>query len=288
MNWHKLSPAVLTILVFLLAQVLGAILVVVFGMLVSPDFSTVVESLTNGIMLESEQYNPTQVSFWSFTLTAADVLAVLICYLFLRYIRPLSADDFSSINWRKGLIGMAGCILAALSLSVMTEDVELPEMMEKLTIAMSHNTMGLLDLAIIGPIAEELIFRESIEGEMLRRGTKPWTAIGISAIAFGVMHGNLAQGLYAIPIGIILGIIYYKTGNIILTSILHIINNSIAAIQLRTVGGTADDVPLSEMLGSPLAAYIFMALSGVLGIVLIQLFWNTYHPCEMTKKNGLT
>ena len=265
MNWHKLSPAILTLLVFLLAQGAGTVLIVVTGLLTLPDLTTSFDS-----------------SLLPLTLMAVDILAVLICYFLLHNIRLVTWGDIVSISWRPGLLGIAGGMLGALSVSVLTDGMELPEMMQQMTQAMSRSIMGVLALAIVGPIAEELLFREAIEGEMLRRGARPWTAILVSALAFGIVHFNFAQVLYALPLGILLGIIYYRTGNVVLTSLLHILNNSIVVVTLHTMGKDMADASYAEVFGSTFNAYAFMAISAVLCLVLMKNFW-TYYPKGQTK-----
>ena len=115
---------------------------------------------------------------------------------------------------------------------------------------------------------------------MLRRGAAPWLAIGVSALAFSAAHLNLAQGCYAFPLGILLGIIYYKTGGIVLTSLLHILNNGIVAFQLYADGTDAIETSPAEWFGSTTLALTFMALFGALSIVLMTLFWNRYNLCK--------
>lgn len=288
MNWHKLSPAVLTVLIFILVQLIGSFLFFVAAMLISPDFKAGILALVSGDDPGFSQFDQMVVSSFALSLMIADILAVLVCYFPLRFIRIITAADIASINWKKAMLGIFAGIFGALCISFLEEDVELPDMMKQLTLAMSHNVWGVLALAIIGPVAEELLFREAIEGEMLRRGARPWTAILVSALAFGIMHLNLAQGLYAIPLGILFGIIYYKTGNIIVTSLLHILNNGIAAVQLFSMGESYDDTSFAEMLGSTTAVYALTALSGLLCIVFIKVFWDYYRPREEAKKNGLT
>lgn len=253
MNWHRLSPPILTLLVFLLAQGVGVALLLLLG--VGMEF----------------------IAIPSLVLMAVNIIAVLCCYFLLHYIRFSTAFDVSSISWRPGMLAIVGGIFGALSMSILANDVELPEEVVQFQLAMSRNFLGLLTLIIVGPIAEELLFREAIAGEMLRRGANPWVAIVVSAIAFGVTHLNLAQGLYALPIGFLFGVIYYKTGNIILTSLLHIVNNGIAAIQLYTMGEDAVDVSYAELFGSNLAACTIMVVLGVLCIILMIEFWNSYY-----------
>lgn len=261
MYWHKFSPAVLTLLIFLLAQGFGALLMIPFGM-------------------QPEQI-PTTI--FSLILMAVDIIAVLGCYFFLHNIRPTTADDVASIQWRPSLTGLAAGIFGALSISILTENVALPDVMMQMSLAMSHNFWGIITLVIVGPIAEELLFREAIEGEMLRRDASPWTAILVSAIAFSIAHFNLAQGLYAFPLAVIFGIIYYKTGNIILTTLLHIINNGIAALQLYILGEDIENISYAEWFGGSTNTYVLMLLCATLSLVLIKVFWDSY-PADLKQQ----
>lgn len=94
---------------------------------------------------------------------------------------------------------------------------------------------GLLDkilfvigLSVVPGIFEELFVRKAILNYSKKFGN--YFAIIISAIIFGLLHMNLQQGLFAICIGLVFGIIMIKTGDIRLTIILHILNNGLVAI----------------------------------------------------------
>lgn len=267
MRWHNLSPAILTLLIFLLAQGLGTVLLVATGLLNLSDFS---------ISFDSPLFPIIQM--------AVNVFAILACHFLLHNIRLVTAEDLSAIKWRPGLLGIAGGLVGATSISVLTDDMELPDTLMQFSLAMSHSIWGLLALVIVGPVTEELLFREALEGEMLRRGTTPWPAILVSAVAFGVIHLNLAQALYALPLGIIFGIIYYKTGSIILTSLLHILNNGIVVAQLRILGEDMADSSCAEWLGSTAWVYAFMILSGILCLLLMKKFWDYCPPPQRKYK----
>lgn len=254
MNFRSLSPALLTLLVFLLAQLVGAALLTPFG-------------------ADPEQM---PAGTFSLILMAVDIIAVLLCIFPLRFIRPVTRHDVAAVSWQHGSIAIAAGVLGAIGISILTEDVPLPQAMQELSLRMAHTPLGLLALIIVGPLAEELLFREAIEGEMLRRGARPWVAIAVSAIAFSAIHLNLAQGLYALPLAILFGIIYLKTRNILITTVLHILNNSIAALQLRFMGEGLQDVTYADLLGSNTAAIAAMLLCIALSIGLTILFWRTY------------
>lgn len=76
--------------------------------------------------------------------------------------------------------------------------------------------------SIIGPIAEEIVFRG-----VLLRGLEKYGkifAIIISAIFFGAFHGNFLQGLFATIIGIILAYVTIEY-SIKWAIVIHVINN---------------------------------------------------------------
>ena len=50
-------------------------------------------------------------------------------------------------------------------------------------------------------------------------------AIIVSAVAFGLFHGNLSQLIYATGIGLIFGFVYVKTGRVVYSCLLHILVN---------------------------------------------------------------
>lgn len=87
----------------------------------------------------------------------------------------------------------------------------------------------MLYVGIIGPIAEELVWR----GVVLR-GLQPIgknLAIVLSGVMFGLMHGNIYQAPVCIITGILWGYIAMEY-SIYDTMILHIINNSLLNIAL--------------------------------------------------------
>ena len=90
------------------------------------------------------------------------------------------------------------------------------------------------------PLLEELLIRTACLGLMLRSGIKPWVAVFVSSIAFGVIHSDFSQIVFAGIGGLMLGFIYYKTNNIFATMIIHSIQNTLATI-IAFTSETTDD-----------------------------------------------
>jgi ABC-type nickel/cobalt efflux system permease component RcnA len=84
----------------------------------------------------------------------------------------------------------------------------------------------LISIAIIGPIAEEFIFRGVLLHRMMKK-TSMWGGIIISSILFGILHADVFG---AFIFGVIASLLYIKTRNLLIPILLHIINNSIAVI----------------------------------------------------------
>jgi len=254
------------------------------GALVSPEFNAGIQDLMSGNSQSLPPFELIPVSIFSLTMMGINILSVVLCRLLLHNIRFVTIHDIASIKCKPAMLGLAGGILGAISISILTEKVEIPDNMLQLFMAMSHDFWGLLCIVVIGPVAEELMFREAIQGEMLRRKASPLTAITLPALAFSLVHLNLAQALYAFPVGIIFGIIYYKTGNITLTALLHIINNGIVALQLNILGERITELSYTELFGSSLTTYTAMTLLTISSITLLTAFWRHYPTNQHARK----
>ena len=91
---------------------------------------------------------------------------------------------------------------------------------------MTSNKATLILLAVImAPVFEEIIFRGIIQKGLINKGLKPKKAIVISAVVFGLVHGNPWQFVGAVLLGSVLGLVYYKTKSLLLPILLHAFNN---------------------------------------------------------------
>ena len=83
----------------------------------------------------------------------------------------------------------------------------------------------LLEVSIIGPMVEELLFRGLVFHFVERDTGKEGAAIFISALLFGIWHGIFVQGVYTFLIGLVLGYLYAKTRKLIWPFLVHLVNN---------------------------------------------------------------
>lgn len=94
---------------------------------------------------------------------------------------------------------------------------------------------GYVALGVMVPIAEEVVFRGGIQRilQNVLGERNHWIAIMVPALIFGVIHFNLAQGIHAFLIGLLLGWMYYRTGSILPGFVLHWVNNSVAYLMFN-------------------------------------------------------
>ncbi|WP_022756782.1 type II CAAX prenyl endopeptidase Rce1 family protein [Butyrivibrio fibrisolvens] len=96
------------------------------------------------------------------------------------------------------------------------------------TLTSGDNILSMIMVSVLAPIFEELIYRKLIIDRTRRYGEL--TAIIYSALAFGLFHCNIYQFFYAFALGLIFGYVYVRTGNILMTIVMHMIVNSSSAI----------------------------------------------------------
>ena len=125
----------------------------------------------------------------------------------------------------------------------------------------------ILAVCIVGPIAEELVFRGMIFGK-LRRAFSFWPAAIISGIMFGVFHMNIMQGVYASVLGVLLVYVYEKTQTIFGSIFFHIVFNASSYITDFVNSGIQSVVPSETVYSAGLI--LFSILSGIIVILLAR------------------
>ncbi len=87
---------------------------------------------------------------------------------------------------------------------------------------MSTTVSMFLYASLLGPLAEELVYRGFVMQNLKKYGKV--FAIVFSSVLFGVMHGNMMQSIYAFFAGLVFGYVAMEF-SLIWSVILHMINN---------------------------------------------------------------
>ncbi|MBQ0023416.1 MAG: CPBP family intramembrane metalloprotease [Prevotellaceae bacterium] len=260
----KVLYPVLAICIFLIMQTVVSVAIMVptiINMLVNNEHITDPSSIMAAIPME----------LMAGAIGVAGALTIIVISLF-KMINWKKVLNFNDINWGKAIIYILAAAFGIFACDIIEEIIDLPNLIEVEMTGMANTAIGMLSIGVIGPICEEFIFREAVLGYMLRNKVNTWAAIIGSAIAFGLIHANPAQIPFAAVMGVVLGYIYHKTGNIIVPCIIHIINNSAAVYMMNVLGDKADEVSITESLGgTPIAL-----LTSAIGIALcIGIFYIT-------------
>lgn len=93
---------------------------------------------------------------------------------------------------------------------------------------------------ILSPIIEEILFRKILIDKIKLYGDK--VAILVSAVTFGVYHGNLSQVFYATALGAIFAYVTLKTNRVQYAIILHIFINGMSAVIMPAILGDGTEV----------------------------------------------
>ena len=203
---------------------------------------------------------------------------------------PGYALDSSNFGGRSGFSMALIVSVMALAAAFVIEPISmlLPDMSEAMKLAMEQLLEGpvwivLISVSVFAPFFEEWLCRGIILRGLLKK-VKPGWAIAISALIFGLIHMNLWQAIPAFIIGAILGYVYYKTGSLKLTMLMHCVNNTLSVIISRIPG--LEDVEFFAEIMSPwayipmLLAFAVALASGLLIIRSIPLKEGNLGGCD--------
>jgi membrane protease YdiL (CAAX protease family) len=225
LRWLDLLPVIAFTL-------LGIILV--FAVLVGLARSNRAVSRAN---LETISLSATLAIYLAFGAGIAVALRRLrtpLAFLRLRWptLRDLSLTILLLIPWYLGII-----FVSAASALIFNGGRVVPSN-SRLIFVQRPGGIGLLLLALLvtavaAPICEEVFFRGMLF-RLLRTRVPLWAAVLLSAMAFGLAHASPAVSPALLPtfmyMGIVLAVVYVRTGWLTNNILLHAVSNAIATV----------------------------------------------------------
>ena len=218
---------------------------------------------------------------WTYLFSKIITNIIVITLLLKIYFKPNSDDKRSvDVNYTRSIT--LSCLLMILLLTISFRLITLVSFNPIMNYLASKSKMLhyikeiasqtnpyllVLEITLIGPIIEEILFRGIILNGLLKKYS-PAKAILFSSLLFSLIHGNLPQMFNALFFGILLGLIYIKTKSLYAVIFTHIIANTLSII----LSALEEYMPI---LGNPL-------LLTLLGLLLLAVFIILY------KKNPLS
>ena len=195
-------------------------------------------------------------------------IAMIWHLIHFKYVK-FNLKSFGEVSGKTIGLSIPLIVAGMLFINLCSEFIGLPDLMQDTFRAMSRNVFGIISIAIMAPLVEELLFRGAIQGYILRKGMKPLHAILIASAIFGIVHMNPIQIPFAFAIGLIFGWLYYRTGSVIPGIVGHFINNSIACIQMAVSTKEELNTTTIEWLGEgPTYALFTLSLAVMIGMFL--------------------
>ncbi len=129
---------------------------------------------------------------------------------------------------------------------------------------------SILIMAFLPAVAEEMLFRGGLQNFLTRAIRMPWLSILVVSLLFSLVHFSVYGFLVRFFLGIVLGYIFYYTGNLWLSITAHFFNNALAVttIFLFARQGKSIEEAMSKevspsywgLLALPVVIWLFIAL----------------------------
>jgi membrane protease YdiL (CAAX protease family) len=146
------------------------------------------------------------------------------------------------------------------------------ELMEELFLAEGRFGSKFFTLVVVAPITEELLFRGIILRGLLGR-FRPWAAILLSALLFGVMHLNPWQTIPTFVLGVAYAWFYVRSGSLWPGIVAHALNNFLFLVVMTGPFGLWEPVAAEDLVAAQFQPW-WLNVSGALllgaGITLFQ------------------
>jgi membrane protease YdiL (CAAX protease family) len=113
---------------------------------------------------------------------------------------------------------------------------------------------NLLLIAVLPAIGEEIVFRGIVQRQLMRVISNPIAALFLAAVIFSLAHFQMEGFIPRMILGMILGWLYWKCGNLWVPSIAHLFNNGAQVLGQYLHNQGLSSVNLEDDINVPIAA----------------------------------
>lgn len=176
--------------------------------------------------------------------------------------------SFSRGAWALSILCIICYTFYVFPVNVLLEQAGVPDALLEVYKVLMNDPVGILGMALVGPVTEELIFRGGVQGYLQKRGYAPWVCILVASVLFGIIHFNPLQTVGATLIGIAYGWLYYRTRNLFYPILCHVLNNSYAVASSYIF---TENMSYTDLLGGTTQLLLALVVSVVLCYVFYRL-----------------
>ncbi|MEO7121470.1 MAG: CPBP family intramembrane glutamic endopeptidase [Ginsengibacter sp.] len=137
--------------------------------------------------------------------------------------------------------------------------------------------ISLIVIGLLPGLFEEIVFRAGLQNLLTRWFKGPVVAIIITSIVFSLVHISYYGFLVRFALGVILGLIFYLSGNLWLSVLFHFLYNGlqVTALYLYTSAGSKDQKDIEEN---------FPIWAGVVGLMLIIYLFVEFRKTSLIQE----
>jgi membrane protease YdiL (CAAX protease family) len=133
--------------------------------------------------------------------------------------------------------------------------------------------IGLLVIALLPAIGEELVFRGLIQNELIRGTRNIHSSIWVAAIIFSAIHIQFYGFIPRMLLGALFGYLYYWSGNLLIPMFAHFFNNAFGVTMMYLYRQKITELNVEDNTAAP--AYLVL-LNIALTVGLLYYIWKHY------------
>lgn len=128
---------------------------------------------------------------------------------------------------------------------------------------------NLLLIAVLPAIGEEIVFRGIVQRQLMRVMPNPLTALFVAAVIFSLAHFQMEGFIPRLVLGMVLGWLYWKSGNLWVPSMAHLFNNGTQVLGQYLHKQGLSSVNLEDDISVPVVAALLSLLlaAGVIALI---------------------
>lgn len=168
-------------------------------------------------------------------------IAIFFTGWFIKLRQGPTLADYLGLHWPSwrtvtlSSLGMVAVLIGSEGFTLLIDRPTVSDVMADVYRTANFKPLLWLSIVLLGPIAEEVIFRGFLFQGWSKSQLGGWGAIILTSVAWAIIH--LQYNLYGVAIifayGIFLGLVRLRTGSVLLCAVLHCLMNLIATIQME-------------------------------------------------------
>lgn len=266
-RFSEFLMSIIPLFIMLCLNTAATIPAVIIGIIENRKNNTLDMSDVASILSSDKAQIALTIGFVIYAITSIIIFYIWYKKAFLKNLPVISNKEvFTVKNIVLTILGALGTS-SVISFYLMVVNALAPSVMESYAQTMDSAGLGsnifttVIYACILGPIAEELMFRGVTQAYLVRSNAHTAVVIFFQALLFGIAHMNLVQSSYALILGLFLGYLRYKSGNLRITIFAHIIFNIFGTFGLTLIDMLPDAVEY--------VIYGLLAAAGIAAVVII-------------------